>query len=201
MSRQGDINCSDNNDVTEENLTSGITTTYRNDPYGKSSHTSGPLSNPFQFTGALLDSSTGLYKMGERYYDPGIGRFTQEDSAGRGYSYVGGNLMNEVDAAGLAPEKTKGSEHTNNARPSTERILQKGKKTKETSKLAEEDDDAIPFCSRRNSRRETTRLVRNPSRACEALLRRQQTGLVLPVTPLHRSPRWDAFCHTPRQSH
>lgn len=87
-----------------------------------SRHKSGPLSNPFQFTDALLDSNTGLYKMGERYYDPGIGRFTQEDSARGEYSYVDGNLMNEVDAAGLAPEKTEGSEHTNNARPSTERI-------------------------------------------------------------------------------
>ena len=35
------------------------------------------MPNPVEFTGAMLDSSSGLYKMGERYYDPGVGRFTQ----------------------------------------------------------------------------------------------------------------------------
>jgi len=39
-----------------------------------------------------------------------------------------------------------------------------------------------PSCSRRISRRETTRLVRNPSRTGEPLLRHQHTGLVLPLS-------------------
>ncbi len=38
--------------------------------------------------------------------------------------------------------------------------------------------DTNPFCSRRNSRWETTRLVRKPARTSQALLRHQQTGLV-----------------------
>lgn len=43
------------------------------------------MSNPFRYGGAIWDASTRLYKMGERYYDPSIGRFTQEDPLGDGY--------------------------------------------------------------------------------------------------------------------
>ena len=34
----------------------------------------------FQYTGKVLDESTGLYYEGARYYDPTTGRFTTEDS-------------------------------------------------------------------------------------------------------------------------
>lgn len=66
------------------------------------------MPNPFQFTGAMLDSSTGLYKMGERYYDPSVGRFTQEDpispcTGSRGqYTYANGDPVNETDAQGTS---------------------------------------------------------------------------------------------------
>jgi len=68
--------------------------------------TSGSAPNPFQYAGAMLDS-TGLYKMGERYYDPSIGRFTQEDPAGGGYSYTGDNPVNYDDVSGLKKHKAK----------------------------------------------------------------------------------------------
>jgi RHS repeat-associated protein len=35
---------------------------------------------PHKFTGKRLDSSTGLYYYGARYYDPELGRFTQADT-------------------------------------------------------------------------------------------------------------------------
>ncbi len=49
----------------------------------------------------MVDSSTGLYKMGERYYDPSIGRFTQLDPLGDGYGYADGNPINSTDPSGL----------------------------------------------------------------------------------------------------
>jgi len=41
-----------------------------------------------------------LYKFGERYYDPSLGRWTQLDSAGTGYTYANDNPVNEVDPSG-----------------------------------------------------------------------------------------------------
>ncbi|MGW5307800.1 RHS repeat-associated core domain-containing protein [Streptomyces griseoluteus] len=43
---------------------------------------SASVDQPFGYTGAYLDSS-GLYKMGARYYDPTLGRFTQPDPSGK----------------------------------------------------------------------------------------------------------------------
>ncbi|GGX36568.1 hypothetical protein GCM10010383_78380 [Streptomyces lomondensis] len=40
------------------------------------------VSQPYRYTGAYLDP-TGLYKMGHRYYDPTLGRFTQPDPSGQ----------------------------------------------------------------------------------------------------------------------
>jgi len=78
---------------------------YAYDRWGNAiaSGTSGSVPNPFRYAGAMLDSSTGLYKMGERYYDPSIGRFTQDDPAGGGYGYVQGNPVNLVDPEGTNP--------------------------------------------------------------------------------------------------
>jgi len=56
-----------------------LVATYRYDPFGKTVASTGTVTNPWQFGGAYLDSYTGLYKMGLRYYDPTLGRFTQQD--------------------------------------------------------------------------------------------------------------------------
>ncbi|WP_258314850.1 RHS repeat-associated core domain-containing protein [Streptomyces sp. Act143] len=58
---------------------------------------------PFRYTGAYLDP-TGLYKMGARYYDPQIGRFTQPDPSGQEanpYLYAAGDPINNSDPTGL----------------------------------------------------------------------------------------------------
>ncbi|MGA5732040.1 RHS repeat-associated core domain-containing protein [Streptomyces seoulensis] len=61
------------------------------------------VDQPFDYTGAYLDSS-GLYKMGARYNDPTLGRFTQPDPSGQEqntYLYAGGDAINNVDPSGL----------------------------------------------------------------------------------------------------
>lgn len=49
------------------------------DPWGNVISQTGTVTTPFLFAGAYFDSSTGLYKMGARYYDPSVGRWTQLD--------------------------------------------------------------------------------------------------------------------------
>src|SRR4029077_8725336 len=51
------------------------------------------------------DQETGLYHMGERYYDPGLGRWLSEDPAGIAgglnlYAYVGNDPVNGLDPSG-----------------------------------------------------------------------------------------------------
>ncbi len=76
---------------------------YAYDPWGNAiaAGTTGSVPNPFRYAGAMFDSSSGLYKMGERYYDPSIGRFTQLGSLGDGYTYTGDNPVNCDDVSGL----------------------------------------------------------------------------------------------------
>jgi len=52
------------------------------DPFGTSTSKTEAVSNPWQFASGYLDANTGLYKFGERYYDPTLGRWTQKDSVG-----------------------------------------------------------------------------------------------------------------------
>ncbi|WP_435888016.1 RHS repeat-associated core domain-containing protein [Streptomyces niveus] len=57
----------------------------------------------YRFAGAYADP-TGLYKMGHRYYDPNLGRFTQPDPSGQEnnpYLYAGGEVDHYTDPTGL----------------------------------------------------------------------------------------------------
>ncbi|MFI1726772.1 RHS repeat-associated core domain-containing protein [Streptomyces sp. NPDC020489] len=61
------------------------------------------VSQPFRYSGTYLDP-TGLYKMGARYYDPQLGRFTQPDPSGQEtnpYLYAAGDPINNSDPSGL----------------------------------------------------------------------------------------------------
>lgn len=76
--------------------------TYSYDPQGNVRGTTGTLTNPFQYTGGYKDT-TGLYHLGGRYYDPNLGRFTQQDPSGQDsnhYAYAGNNPSNFADPSG-----------------------------------------------------------------------------------------------------
>jgi RHS repeat-associated protein len=80
-----------------------IVNQYKYDPYGNAITATEQVSNPFRFAGAMWDSSTGLYKMGERYYDPAVGRFVTPDPLdGQDYTYAGNNPINVIDPSGLS---------------------------------------------------------------------------------------------------
>lgn len=87
--------------------------TYSYDPYGQvtianlTNNTATAIS-PYRFAGGLDDRTSGWIKYGQRYYDPNIGRFTQQDSletladptrANR-YQYAASNPVNFVDLTG-----------------------------------------------------------------------------------------------------
>ena len=54
---------------------------YQFDPYGNTISKTGPLAdvNPFRFSTKYLDSETGLYYYGLRFYQPEMGRWTSRD--------------------------------------------------------------------------------------------------------------------------
>ncbi|MFF9395406.1 RHS repeat-associated core domain-containing protein [Streptomyces griseoluteus] len=61
------------------------------------------MDQPFGCTGADLDT-TGLYKMGARCFDPGLGRFTQPDPSGQennAFLYAAGDPVHRMDPTGL----------------------------------------------------------------------------------------------------
>ncbi|MFF9378196.1 RHS repeat-associated core domain-containing protein [Streptomyces griseoluteus] len=78
------------------------TATYTYGPYGEARTNTG-TQQPFRYTSAYLDPS-GLYKMGARYYDPALGRFTQPDPSGQennAYLYAAGDPVSKTDPTGL----------------------------------------------------------------------------------------------------
>lgn len=78
------------------------------DPSGNATSVSETVPNPFRLTGAIWDASTGLYQMGERYYDPSTGQFMQQDPAGGGYQYAGDNPIDAIDPSGMEEDSLVG---------------------------------------------------------------------------------------------
>lgn len=85
-----------------------LAASYDYDPFGQLVASSGSVVNPWRFAGQYHDPS-GLYKMGERYYDPALGRWTQQDpldqfdtpKEGNRYVYAANDPINNTDTTGL----------------------------------------------------------------------------------------------------
>ena len=82
---------------------------YDYDPSGDMLSQKEGVTNPWKYADGYLDSSTGLYKFGVRYYDPDRGRWTQQDPVGGSlgdlqaanrYVYAGDDPVNAVDPSG-----------------------------------------------------------------------------------------------------
>lgn len=86
-----------------------LVASYRYDPFGTLTASTGSIANPWRFAGEFLDAPTGLYKIGARYYDPAVGRWTQQDQVldfsdvrqSNRYAYVGADPINFLDPTGL----------------------------------------------------------------------------------------------------
>jgi RHS repeat-associated protein len=85
---------------------------YDYDPYGVILNETTPQPNPFQYVGGYFESSTGLVKFGTRYYNPSLGRWTQQDPVGGSlgnpdtlnrYVYASDDSVNETDPSGRQP--------------------------------------------------------------------------------------------------
>jgi RHS repeat-associated protein len=89
--------------------TGNTAATYKYEPFGKLISSTGTVTNPWRWLGGFgvyADGSTGLYKMGTRYYDQTLGRFTQVDPIAGGsanaYDYAFQDPINVFDPTGRA---------------------------------------------------------------------------------------------------
>jgi RHS repeat-associated protein len=87
----------------DEGIGAYIKSRYRYGPWGEILAQTEWVPQPFKFAGAEYDASTALYKMGARYYDPAVGRFTQTDPIGGGYAYAANDPINLIDPTGYDP--------------------------------------------------------------------------------------------------
>jgi RHS repeat-associated protein len=93
------------------NESGAATPTLLYDAWGNQRAATGSDQGRYRFTGAELDTATGLYHMGARFYDPTIGRWLSEDPVQdkhfepgtlNFYAYVHGNPLLYVDPDGKA---------------------------------------------------------------------------------------------------
>jgi RHS repeat-associated protein len=94
--------------LTNESGTMVATTLY--DAWGLQRTSSGSGHGKYRYTGAEMDTASGFYHMGARFYDPSLGRWLSEDpvhgrhfepTALNFYSYVTNNPMTSTDPTGL----------------------------------------------------------------------------------------------------
>ena len=66
--------------VTTTNLNGTVNQSYDYDAFGNEKNPDALDTNPFRYCGEYLDFETGSYYLRARYYDPSIGRFSQQDT-------------------------------------------------------------------------------------------------------------------------
>jgi RHS repeat-associated protein len=82
-----------------------VENSYTYDAWGNERNTTETIQQPFRYSGEYYDGETDLYYLRNRYYDPKVGRFTQEDPIRSGqnwYVYCGNNPVNRWDPTGYA---------------------------------------------------------------------------------------------------
>jgi len=85
-------------------LTNGaqtVTKSYDYDAFGNEKEPSATDTNPFRYCGEYFDKETGTYYLRARYYDPSIGRFTQQDTHWNTANMIYGDTINQTDSLGL----------------------------------------------------------------------------------------------------
>lgn len=93
-----------------------VSSNFKNEPYGKEIMTE--KSNPeeaYKYTGKPLDSTTGLYYYGARFYDTSTGRFTNADPIlriGSNYAYAANNPMIMIDRMGMGEDDKNKKDYT-----------------------------------------------------------------------------------------
>ena len=69
-----------------------VLNSYQYDAFGNTMTYAETVANRFQYAGEQLDPITGQYYLRARYYDPQVGRFTQEDTYNDGLKRIFGRL-------------------------------------------------------------------------------------------------------------
>jgi len=90
-----------------------VQASYTYDPYRVTTAVGGPNgnlanTNPYRYASGYLDTATGLYQFGQRYYQPTLGRWTQQDSLSHigdlnqadRYTWAAGDPVNNMDPSG-----------------------------------------------------------------------------------------------------
>ena len=98
------------------NANGAVLQSYDYDAFGEEADPSTTDANPFRYAGQYFDDETGTYYLRARYYNPGNGRFTQQDSWGYAdpadplslnlYVYCYGNPVKYYDPSGNIPLET-----------------------------------------------------------------------------------------------
>ena len=88
--------------------TGAVVNRYQYDAFGNTVEAKEQIPNRFRYAGEQFDAVTGQYYLRARFYNPVVGRFTQEDTyRGDGlnlYSYVQNNPIKYVDPSGYSCE-------------------------------------------------------------------------------------------------
>ncbi|WP_228745459.1 RHS repeat-associated core domain-containing protein, partial [Paenibacillus sp. S150] len=91
------------------NTGGAVVNNYTYDEWGNITSQVEGISNSFKYTGEVYDAETGLYYLRARYYDPGMGRFLNEDTvegqidnplSQNLYTYVSNNPLIYSDPTG-----------------------------------------------------------------------------------------------------
>ncbi len=100
-------------DVVQTTDASGaVTHAYDYDAFGVERNADSGDTNPFRYCGEQFDAETGNYYLRARYYAPGVGRFTQEDT-----HWDPGNMVYGDDPLGI---------HTYTYKPAPTAVAQAG---------------------------------------------------------------------------